>query len=251
MRRGQQYAHIESMIYQLRDLAKIRAANGAEFRLIVPRLHIDQGEKVALVGPSGCGKSTLLDMLAMVLSPSWAKTFTFTPKGSRTSDLGRIWNRNKLNRLSELRKRHIGYVLQTGGLLPYLSVRDNINLSRRLLAQPDDGTFELLVSELGIDQHLKKLPASLSVGERQRVAIARALVHRPSIVIADEPTASLDPLNAGKMMSLFLRLAEELGLTVIIATHDEWLLEKLGLRQINHTFGASSGSKATESVFEG
>ena len=73
MRRGQQSARIAGMIYQLRDLAKIRAANGAEFRLIVPRLHIDQGEKVALVGPSGCGKSTLLDMLAMVLSPSWAK----------------------------------------------------------------------------------------------------------------------------------------------------------------------------------
>ncbi len=239
------------MIYQLRDLAKIRAADGAEFRLIVPRLHIDPGEKIALVGPSGCGKSTLLDILAMVLSPSWAKTFTLTPKGSRTSDLGRIWKRNKLNRLSELRKRHIGYVLQTGGLLPYLTVKDNISLSRRLLAQPDDGTFELLVTELGIDQHLKKLPASLSVGERQRVAIARALVHRPSIVIADEPTASLDPLNAEKTMLVFLTLAEELGLTVIIATHDSWLLEKLGLRQINHTFGSSNASNATESVFEG
>jgi putative ABC transport system ATP-binding protein len=239
------------MIYQLRDLAKIRAADGVEFRLVVPRLHIDQGEMIALVGPSGCGKSTLLDMLAMVLSPSWAKTFTFTPKGSRTSDLGRIWNRNKLNRLSELRKRHIGYVLQTGGLLSYLTVKDNISLSRRLLAQPDDGTFELLVTQLGIDQHLNKLPASLSVGERQRVAIARALVHRPSIVIADEPTASLDPLNAEKTMSLFLTLAEELGLTVIMATHDSWLLEKLGLRQISHTFGAASGSNATESVFEG
>ena len=76
-------------------------------------------------------------------------------------------------------------------------------------------------------------------------------MHRPSTVIADEPTASLDPFNAEKTMSLFLTLAEELGLTVIIATHDSWLLEKLGLRQISHSFGASSGSHVTESVFEG
>jgi putative ABC transport system ATP-binding protein len=106
-----------------------------------------------------------------------------------------------------------------------------------------------VIDGLGIKRQLDKLPASLSVGERQRVAIARALAHRPSIVIADEPTASLDPLTAQKTMALFVRLTEELGLTLIVASHDEWLLNRLGLRQLTQRFRESRDGAIVESEF--
>jgi putative ABC transport system ATP-binding protein len=237
------------MVYQLREVTKIRASHGTEFRLVVRRLDIRRGEKIALVGPSGCGKSTLLDMLAMVLSPSQAGAFRLTVDSERAINIATLWRRRKLNRLSAIRKHHIGYVLQTGGLLPYITVRDNILLPSRLLSTSDADTLASVVDELGIERQLDKLPASLSVGERQRVAIARAVVHRPPIVIADEPTASLDPLTAQRTMALFVRLTEELGLTLIVASHDKWLLNRLGLRQLKHRFRQSRDGAIVESEF--
>ncbi len=238
-------------VYRLRDVIKVRASQGATFRLRVPRLDIAAGERIALVGESGCGKSTLLDLLVMVLQPTQARAFRFVPQAGTDCDIPDLWETRQRNRLSELRKRHIGYVMQTGGLLPFLSVRDNINLSRRLLSLSDDGTVGQLADALGISRHLDKLPALLSVGERQRVAIARALAHRPAIVVADEPTASVDPLTAQRIMVLFLRLAEELGTTVIVASHNLQLVESAGLRRIEQTFATSTGADVTESVFSG
>jgi putative ABC transport system ATP-binding protein len=237
------------MVYQLRELTKIRASQGAEFRLVVRRLDIRRGEKIALVGPSGCGKSTLLDILAVVLSPSQAGTFQLAMDSERPLNIATLWRRRKLSRLSAIRKHHIGYVLQTGGLLPYITVRDNILLPSRLLKNCNEDTLTSVIDGLGIKRQLDKLPASLSVGERQRVAIARALAHRPSIVIADEPTASLDPLTAQKTMALFVRLTEELGLTLIVASHDEWLLNRLGLRQLTQRFRESRDGAIVESEF--
>jgi len=223
------------LIYHLRDVVKAREAEGAAFRLRVPSLQIALGEKIALIGESGCGKSTLLDMLAMILRPSEAGSFRFRPeRGDTPMDISELWGRRKLNKLGDLRKQCIGYVMQTGGLLPYLSVRDNMNLSRRLLGMPNDGTVEALAKHLGIERHMNKLPGLLSAGERQRVAIGRALAHRPSIVIADEPTASLDPIAAERIMSLFIELVEELNITVIIASHAWRHIERLGLRRLSH-----------------
>nr|VFK66401.1 MAG: putative ABC transport system ATP-binding protein [Candidatus Kentron sp. UNK]VFK71441.1 MAG: putative ABC transport system ATP-binding protein [Candidatus Kentron sp. UNK] len=223
------------LIYHLREVVKTREAEGTAFRLVVPSLQIALGEKIALIGQSGCGKSTLLDLLAMVLQPSMAGAFRFRPgPGASPLDIARYWHRRKLNHLGDLRKQRIGYVMQTGGLLPYLTVRDNINLSRRLLGMPEDGTVDALVESLGIERHLDKLPSLLSVGERQRVAIARALAHKPSIVIADEPTAPLDPITARKIMSLFVNLVEKFHITVIVASHDWNHVEQLGLRGLSH-----------------
>ena len=239
-------------IYLLHDVVKNREAKGIVFRLRVPNLRIDQGEKIALIGESGSGKSTLLDMLAFILQPSAAGAFRFRPEeGKDPLDVGICWQNDNLNVLGDMRKRHIGYVMQTGGLLPYLSVRENINLSRSVLGLRRDGTVEHLAEGLGIANQLGKLPDALSTGERQRVAIGRALAHRPAIVIADEPTASLDPYAAENVMSLFLGLAEEFNSTVILASHAWRHIKELGLRRLSHRTTHTEDRKLTETVVSG
>lgn len=202
------------------------------FELTVPELVIRQGEQVALVGFSGCGKSTLLDLLAMILQPDSAAEFAFFPDQGKRLDVADTWQRKNLDRLARARMRHIGYVLQTGGLLPFLSVYDNIALSRYGLGLEEQDAVKTVAQKLGIDRHLAKFPAQLSVGERQRVSIARAMAHEPSVVIADEPTASLDPINAEEIMGLFTHLTEEKGVTLVVATHEWDRVEELGFRRV-------------------
>jgi putative ABC transport system ATP-binding protein len=241
-----------ALIYHLRDVTKTRESEGVAFRLNVPRLQIAQGEKIALIGESGCGKSTLLDMLAFILQPTAIGAFRFRPEqAGEPLDIADLWDKRRQNRLGDLRKRHIGYVMQTGGLLPYLTVRENMSLSRNVLGLKDDGTVADLARELGIARHLDKLPETLSTGERQRVAIGRALAHRPSIVIADEPTASVDPFAAEKIMSLFIGLVEELNITVIVASHAWRHIKRLGLRRLAHHTQRSDDGGATETIVSG
>ena len=146
------------------------------------------------------------------------------------------WQRKQLNRLAHTRMLHIGYVLQTGGLFPFLSVRENIGISRRGLGLPVEEAVESIAQRLHIERHLNKLPGQLSVGERQRVAIARGMAHQPSVVIADEPTASLDPINAEEIIGLFNKLTDEYGVTLIMATHDWGKLGERGFRRVEFGF---------------
>jgi putative ABC transport system ATP-binding protein len=237
------------LIYHLRDVSKHRQSEGVGFRLSVPSLQIAQGEKIALIGESGCGKSTLLDMLAFILQPSDTAAFSFRPEGVHEPiDVARHWEKRQQNRLGDLRKRHIGYVMQTGGLLSYLTVRDNMALSRMVLGLPDDDTVTEMARELGIARHLDKLPGRLSTGERQRVAIGRALAHKPTIVIADEPTASVDPFAAEKIMSLFIGLVEEMNITVVVASHAWRHVQRLGLRRLAHQTQRSDDGLSAETV---
>jgi len=239
-------------ICHLTNVALDRVSEGVSFRLNVPSLQISQGEKIALIGESGCGKSTLLDILAFIAEPSEIGAFRFRPENTgEPIDVAGFWKKRKLNQLGELRKKHIGYVMQTGGLLPYLTVRDNMNLSRHVLGMRDDNAIEELARELGIARHLDKLPETLSTGERQRVAIGRALAHQPSIVIADEPTASVDPFAAEKIMSLFIGLAEERNITVIVASHAWRHIKRLGLRRLAHHTQRSKDGRTTETVVNG
>jgi len=241
-----------SLIYHLRDVVLDRESQGISFRLNVPSLQIAQGEKIALIGESGCGKSTLLDIMAFIAQPTSIGAFRFRPENTNEPlDVGSYWQRHRFNQLSELRKRHIGYVMQTGGLLPYLTVRENMNLSRSVLGLREGTVVEELARELGIARHLDKLPETLSTGERQRVAIGRALAHQPSIVIADEPTASVDPFAAEKIMSLFIGLAEERNITVIVASHAWRHIKRLGLRRLAHHTQRSSDGRTTETVVNG
>ncbi|MCB2100621.1 MAG: ABC transporter ATP-binding protein [Rhodobacterales bacterium] len=237
-------------VYQVAELSKARVQAGSGFALSVPELTIRPGERVALVGDSGCGKSTLLDMLGLASSPDGAGRFTFCPRGA-PSDIPSLWRDGRSNDLGDLRKHHIGYVLQTGGLIPYLTVRQNIDLTRRLLDLPDDGTADALAERLGLAGHGAKLPAALSVGERQRVAIGRALAHRPPVILADEPTASLDPETAKTVMALFLDLVEAEGATLIVATHDRAQVGRLGLRALGHDLARDPAAGLTRARFWG
>jgi putative ABC transport system ATP-binding protein len=220
-------------LYNLRNLYKTRTRTHGAFELHVPRIRVRQGEILVIQGASGCGKSTLLDIFAMTLQPDRAEQFDFVPNG-RAIAVWALWHRRDLDQLSRLRSCYIGYVLQTGGLLPFLTVRRNIALPLRLLGLPVDSTVERLAERLGIAEHLDRLPQLLSVGERQRVAIARALVHRPRLILADEPTASVDPLTASAIFQVFAELVDELGITALIASHDWLRTNAAGFRVLEH-----------------
>jgi putative ABC transport system ATP-binding protein len=205
--------------------------------LSIPWLDIPPGAKLAFVGESGCGKSTLLELLAMILRPSSSDSFEFIPArhdGGR-HDIAAAWNSGNADHLSDLRSRNIGYVLQHGGLLPYLTVRENINISLRLLQRDIGQVADRWADLLRISGQLDKLPAALSVGQRQRAAIARALVHDPEVLIADEPTAAVDPLNAERIMKLMVGLVDDLGVTLIVASHAHGLMQQAGMRLIGHS----------------
>ncbi|MBK1694366.1 ABC transporter ATP-binding protein [Chromatium weissei] len=217
-------------IYTCRELVKRRGLDkfpqSASFELHVPSLTIRPGAIVVLRGASGCGKSTLLNLLALALRPDAAATFHLCPEHRQSIDLMRLWSRNDFNGLGRLRGAEMGYILQTGGLLPFLTARENIALPGRLLGRKPAGRIERLAERLNITAQLQQYPAQLSVGERQRVAIARAIAHRPSVILADEPTASVDPIHATIIRQLLLELVQKFGLTAIIAAHD-WPTETL------------------------
>jgi putative ABC transport system ATP-binding protein len=217
----------------------------------VGRLSIRAGERVALVGFSGCGKSTLLDILAMILKPDRMALFHFDAGAGGALDVAATWGRGNVDGLARARLKYIGYVLQTGGLLPFLSVRDNIGLNCRGLGLPVDAAVEPLAERLGIARHLDKLPQQLSVGERQRVAVARAMAHEPAVVIADEPTASLDPINASEIMKIFARLVEDTGMALIVATHDWDRVERLGFRKLSFDLLQEPGSGMVRATVSG
>ncbi len=222
---------------------------GVGFRLHVPSIEIKAEENIALVGHSGCGKSTLLDMLALILHPDKSDGFSIEPVGGKPHDLGKLWQRRRQSRLSQIRKRHIGYVLQSGGLLPYLTVRENIELPRRLLKLADDDSINSIARVLGIHRQLDKLPGLLSAGERQRAAFARALSHRPTILLADEPTASLDPITARKIMAVVMELIKGLKITLITASHDWAHVYKMDLRTLHQEAKPVENGRIYQSTF--
>jgi putative ABC transport system ATP-binding protein len=224
-------------------------AGGAAFCLTIPSLDIMPGAKLAFVGESGSGKSTLLELLAMILRPTSSDDFRFHPgQHGDDHDIAAAWRANDPDILAGLRSRHIGYVLQHGGLLPYLTVRENIELPRQLLHAPAAEAAEHWAGRLNITGQLGKRPAELSVGQRQRVAIARALVHDPTVLIADEPTAAVDPLNAERIMEVMVGLVDQEGVTLIVASHAHRLMQSAGLRMIDHRISMDSGNSMRVTV---
>jgi putative ABC transport system ATP-binding protein len=171
------------------------------------------GEFVALVGPSGSGKTTLLAMLAGLLSPTDGAILI------DGSDLGKMSEAQR----TRFRREKIGFTFQANNLVPFLTAQENVELmlrlNNRLNREGRERAKELLV-RLGLGDRLKNLPRQLSGGQQQRVAIARALIHNPSVVLTDEPTASLDTERAFQVVETFASLIHEQQRAGIMVTHD-------------------------------
>jgi putative ABC transport system ATP-binding protein len=230
-------------VAELEAVSRDRGGAADGFRLEIERFRIAPGERVAIVGPSGSGKSTFLDLLALSLAPSSAGLF----RGPGGVDVAALWRAGEGRSLARLRREAIGYVLQGGALLPFLSAARNIELPLRLSGSVSSGNRErvqALVVRLGLGGLAHRRPSDLSFGQRQRVAVARALVHRPPLVLADEPTASLDPDSSDTVMALMSELAREQGSAVLLVTHDALLAARHGFLSVRCQPVASATGRA-------
>jgi putative ABC transport system ATP-binding protein len=224
----------------IHNLVAQRGEGASAHRVRLPVLRVAAGEIVAITGESGCGKSTLLEAIGLLLAPYEVEHFHLggSPDGKAT-DVGLLLQTNDQVRLADLRSTQLGFILQSGGLLPFLSVRDNILLPRRMLGMPVRSTqVDRAVTALRLEGLLDKLPQALSIGERQRVACVRAIAHEPRLLLADEPTAALDPHSARRLFELLLTLVNELGLSALVVSHDWTLLQDFALPRLGATHHA-------------
>lgn len=220
---------------------------GETFEVRLPDLKIASGEFVALVGPSGCGKSTLLNLLGAIESPGGLKNFTLRSRHTeRAHDLTQVVLKGDFDAIAVLRAQAFGYIMQQGGLLPFLTVRQNILAHRPGITDAD---VCALTKEVGLNDRLQHSPDDLSVGERQRVSIARALAGMPDLIIADEPTASVDPPRARQLMELLSSYASKSGAAIIMANHDWPLLDNLGFQRISPEVVQDKTTKLTSVTF--
>ncbi|MBL3564450.1 ATP-binding cassette domain-containing protein [Rhodovulum sulfidophilum] len=211
----------------IRDLGVSLSDGDRGFALRVPELRIAAGETAGLTGPSGTGKTLLLELLGLLRAPEPGGVYRLRPAEGPARDLAALWTGR--GGLAPLRGRLFGFVPQTGGLLPFLTLAENVALPQRICARPDPGLVTDLIARLGLGPVAGLRPERLSIGQRQRAAIARALAHRPRFVIADEPTAALDPENAAEAMSLLFETAARSGAAVIVSSHDLDLLKRFSL----------------------
>lgn len=176
---------------------------------------VSAGEFVAIIGPSGSGKSTLLTILGGLQTPTTGKVEIQEKEFSEVSDKKR----------TKLRFEEIGFILQASNLVPFLKVRDQLRLVNKVNGTKfDSEKNKELMDGLGIEELENKYPSDLSGGQRQRVAIARALYHDPAVILADEPTASLDTEKAFEVVEILARETKEKQKATIMVTHDERLI---------------------------
>ncbi|MCK5116991.1 MAG: ABC transporter ATP-binding protein [Candidatus Aegiribacteria sp.] len=190
----------------------VHAVRGIDYTL-------EKGEFTAIIGPSGSGKTTFLNVLA----------------GLDTLTEGKVWLSGKLisdmsgKELSDFRRDHIGFIFQAYNLFPVLTVEENVEYVMLLQGVPPierhDRVMNIL-EKVGIAEYANRLPMQLSGGQQQRVAVARAMVSRPSLVIADEPTANLDSNTSGSLLDMMRRLNEDTGMTFLFSTHDEIVMRR-------------------------
>ena len=185
-------------------------------------LQVAENDKIAIVGPSGSGKSTLLNILGTLDRPTSGKVML---KGISVDEMDE-------NRLAETRNKDIGFVFQMHYLLPQLTLLENVLLP--LLPQKDKAIQKtahdralLLIDRVGLSQYRDKFPAQLSGGECQRTAVVRALINQPRLLLADEPTGSLDSENASQLANLLTELNKEQGVALVIVTHSMELATKM------------------------
>ncbi|HBC87625.1 MAG TPA: ABC transporter [Lentisphaeria bacterium] len=211
---------MSQMIVEASGVTKVYGSGNTEVVAVSDvSLNVARGEIVALLGPSGAGKSTLLTILGLIRPP----------------DAGRIvigqtlvFDGHLRVNARTFRREHLGFVFQKANLIPFLTAAENVQLAMEINdASPREArlrTMELL-EYLGIMDRADHLPAKLSGGQQQRVAVARALANRPSLILADEPTAALDSVRGRQVMELFRNVAHEQNTGVIVVTHDHRALD--------------------------
>lgn len=186
------------------DEGRTKALDGVD-------IDIREGEFVAITGPSGCGKSSLLNLFGTLDNPTSGEL------------LFRGQPYSKISEFSLFRRENIGFVFQSFHLIPTLTALDNVLVPA--IGRPGPGNdheerARTLLLQMGLQDRLNHFPAQMSGGERQRVAIARALINNPAIILADEPTGSLDSANAAHVLDVLVRMRQEKSLTIVMVTHD-------------------------------
>lgn len=202
-------------LVEIRNVTK-RFQSGDEVITPVHDVHLDieQGEFVSLMGPSGTGKSTLLNLIAGIDKPD---SGTITVGGTEVTQLSR-------GQLADWRAAHLGYIFQTHNLIPVLTAYENVELPTLLLplsARERRQRVRIALDAVALTDRANHYPRQLSGGQEQRVGIARAIVAGPTVVVGDEPTGSLDAETSEQIQSLLGRLNRELGITLVMVTHDE------------------------------
>ena len=206
---------------QLENIKKsFRQPNGEVLPILdLPSFSLGSGEQVALIGDSGCGKTTLLHVIAGIIRP----------------DSGRIVINNlELSKFSEalrdvIRADNIGYIFQTFNLLPAFSALENVKLGMAFARKSvDHARARRLLERVGLGHRLNNKPRAMSVGEQQRVAVARALANKPSLILADEPTANVDSRNQQKIIDLIRESCQEENIALVIVTHSMDVANQFG-----------------------
>lgn len=203
-------------VIELKDISKNFNVGNVEVNILKPTdLSIEKGEFLAIVGPSGSGKSTLLTIMGALQTPT---TGSLMIGGKEVTKL-------KANDLSELRFEKIGFVLQASNLVPFLTVKEQFELKYRYAKEKvNQKRIAEVMSNLSITHLADKYPEDISGGERQRVAIGNALLLNPSIILADEPTASLDTEKAYEVVELLQEISKKENTTIVMVTHDTRML---------------------------
>ncbi len=216
---------IVSMLAELQQIIKQYGKSGSHIQNLVLHeisMKIDTNERIAIVGPSGSGKSTLLNILGTLDQPSSGNVLLNGERADQMSE----------TRLAEIRNTFIGFVFQMHHLLPQLTLLENVLLP--LLPQKDKSLLKSaneralqLIERVRLSDHLHKFPSQLSGGECQRTAVVRALINKPKLLLADEPTGSLDADNAGQLAALLTELNREQNVALVLVTHSMELASKM------------------------
>lgn len=204
------------MTLVMENVSKVYKDGPKEFKAVDQvSLEVKQGEFIAIIGPSGSGKSTILSIAGALLSPTKGKVFL---DGENTADLS-------AKKITQQRLEKIGFVFQAAHLLPYLKVKDQLQVIHVISKNKGKSRGKDLLNHFGLAHRRNNYPNELSGGERQRVAVARALINDPNLILADEPTASLDSKRGREVVEMLADEIKNRGKAGIMVTHDERVLD--------------------------